>query len=289
MKYIIVSVNKVGGRVGSDTNSLFVYFELGWEMATTYLLCRRMYKEGKITQDDVIVTQKDRMFLYQSIFNNVISYDEYLTVEDNVEKIDLVEKVQGNCKNEFNLCYFGDYYTSNSDENREYKYYNEDKDIIIDFKKCDVDNLHKNEKYITFAIRKRDHASWRNMSDEWTIKLINRLKNNINIFVVGKDAERFCDNEKVKHVNLQKYATLCNNSLCVANIGPLSGIMYLPSFFSNAKHNIIFDVWGGGDVMNGYNSGHPLYLAKCVRYSKSNFIIDKRDADDIANFILKEI
>jgi len=291
-KYIIVSVNKSEGRVGNDSNSLLMYFELGWEMVTTHLLCKRYYKEGKISKDDVIVTQKDRKFLYQSVFNNVISYEEYLEIKksnQDISELNLVEKVLESCKNYFNLCYFEEYYTSNNNQNREYKYFNEDKEIITDFLKCDTTAIHNNKKYICFGIRKRDHASFRNMSDEWSFRLINELKNYINIFVVGKDSERFCDGVKVKHVNLQEYASLCSDPLCIANIGSLSGIMFIPGFFSKAKYNIIVDFGGSGDAENGYNSGHPLYLAKCVRYSESKFIINENNVRNIARIVLSEL
>lgn len=268
MRYIIVSKNEKDGKIGNDSGSLNIYFELGWEMVTTYFLSKRLYKENKIFDDDIIVTQKDRMFLYESIFKNVISYEQFKNRNNNEPVIDLVSFASYS-----DYRYFKKYYSENNDENRKYLYFEEDRDVNINFKKIDTSNLHNNKKYVCVAIRKRDHDNYRNMTDEWTFDIISELKKHVDkIFIVGKSTEYFQTDDKVKHVNLQEFASLCNDELCIANIGSLSGIMFIPAIFSKAKYNAIIDFTGKNELKTGYMYGNPLLMAKCIRYSNSKFI-----------------
>lgn len=277
--YYIASKNFLEGKIGSDACAFELYFELGWEMVTTHFIVKRYIKTGIIKNDDVIVTQEDRKFLYEGVFNNVISYKEFIKL-GNVPSIDLVKYIQ-------RMTYFTEYFytTDNPLVNGDYRHFEDDYNEITNFKKS---NISENEPYVCLLVRKRDHDKYRNINDDFAKQLINILP--YKIFICGKGTEYLCDNIKTFHISLQDFATLCNNEKCIANIGTLSGGMFIPAIFSKAKYNITIDVGGKHELMDGIKYNNPLFLSKSIRFSKSEFIDLELDENTISiiNKIMKQ-
>jgi len=275
MRYIIVSKATLEGKIGSDAQDFNKYHELGWEMVTTRFMLNRMKNEGKIGPGDIVVTQRDRMFLYENNFS-VMAFDDFVELEKRYvpESIDLVRQVQLK----------GDRHTWNDftldiGPSRKYKFMEEDRELNTTFEKADIMS---DEPYVCLSIRKRGHESCRNMRDEYANNLIKEIKKYINkIYVVGKGCESF---EGTQYVTLQEYATLCNSEKCVANIGSVSGAMFIPTMFSKAKYNIIIDINAGFN--DGVKRGDPLFMANCVRYTDSEYIIlDSNDELNLEKYL----
>lgn len=281
MKYIIASKGVRQGKQGDDSSSLQQYFELGWEMTTSHFLVKRMLKENKIEKDDIIVTQKDRIFLYDHL-HKTISCDDFDKITEKKQYVDLVSYISSK-----GFPFFTDFYTPDGLD-KAYKFFEEDKEINTSFHKLDVTHLHNNNPFICLAIRKRDHCGHRNMDDGFAKELLTALKTEVDtIFIGGKGSENFCDNVRTKYVSLQEFASLCNEPNCLVNVGSLTGIMYLPLMFSRAKYNIIIDLGcrTSREFDIGLNIGHPLLMAKCIRYSNSIFVKNERNIPEIIELI----
>ena len=99
--YYIVGKKTVDGTLASDSTSgtLSEYFELGWEYAVSHLYIKYLYSIGKLNKDDTIVTLKDRMFLYQGFWPNVMSYENFIHTKINNHQInDICNEIQSSNK-----------------------------------------------------------------------------------------------------------------------------------------------------------------------------------------------
>src|SRR5437764_14714380 len=76
-RYVIAGKDLKAGVPGSDSADSDQYFELGWEVSTTYLQVVYGRKTGTFTDKDIIVTASGREFLYTSSFSTVIPYREF--------------------------------------------------------------------------------------------------------------------------------------------------------------------------------------------------------------------
>jgi hypothetical protein len=91
-RYIVAGKDVKTGVPGSDSSSSDEYFELGWEVTTTYLQLAHGRRTGTFTDDDVVVTATGREFLYRSSFQRVISYRQFRELEIEPSRIlDLVK------------------------------------------------------------------------------------------------------------------------------------------------------------------------------------------------------
>jgi len=214
MKYYIVGKKIKEGIIGNDgMGILSEYFELGWEYAVTHLTIKRMFVEGRLDKEDVIVTLKDRMFLYNSFWDNVMSFEEFNSKNITENVIDICELVERSPDDFLPKVV-----------NNKYIHWDSDIDVIKNIGYVDVSHLPINEPYCCLHLRYRQWADFRNLSKDIWFKIIEKIKiSGIKIFVFGKGSESFGDNQNVFHVNLDEYVSLLNNKNCKFFIGTMSG------------------------------------------------------------------
>jgi len=227
--YYIVGKKINEGIIGDDGwGDLSRYFELGWEYAVTHLHIKHMYNEGKLKPEDIIVTIKDRMFLYTGFWKNVISIDDFIKIPNKTnDVIDL-------CENAGNLL--------PRTKDGKYEYFYSDLDIIknIDYK--NIDHLPTKEKFCCLHLRYRDWANFRNLDISIWLRIIEKLKQkNKKIFIFGKTTNHLCDNDTIFYVDLDEYASLLHHNNCDFLIGTVSGGSLVGQIFSNKNctNNII--------------------------------------------------
>jgi hypothetical protein len=260
----------VGKDHDKEMNSnLSTYWELGWEVATMHLLVKRKLKEGEIKQEDTIVTRSGLEFLYSNVFKNVINYSTFLENHSNEEKIEMLN--QG-----YNMGYssdnsYSEFYVDNNNKNL-YKYYEEDRDFILNIKTIDCEHLHENKEYCVVVYRQRPHDSYRNSNLEFYKNLIDTLKTKYSkIFVAGIGSELFCNNNDIVYVNLQEYTSLINSNLCKLLVTPLTGLYILAILYSKSENAVLLDHNDSEVFSLQHSKNHFVGIGFCIKYSTSNW------------------
>lgn len=269
--YIIAGHHRNKGIRGDDSNTLHGYWELGWECSGSNVLIKDMLFRGKISKQDIIVTRAGREFFYSSLFDEVISYEEFLSRNIPESQIlDLTKEIMEKTM---------------MPENRSL-FHNVDKDTVCNF---DLDNNIR-EKYniqgsfFVYCLRMRDHCSHRNMYVDVAIEVIRRLQTQYNLrgFVVGQGAEKFCEQNNTEYLDLRDFASLMRLRECSFCIAPLSGIAHVSNYCGHDRmHNFIFDQ--GGEKMRAGQDNHPLYLGELTNYrqTKNIFTMGHESVDKI--------
>ena len=261
MKYIIASKGYVDGLQQCSGQSQ--YTELGYELIISYMYIKHLINTHQLTQDDVIVTKKDREFLYQQDHPNVINFDDYLKLSPPKEDIiDLVELLISDPS----LSWLAENYNKET-----YKYKVEDYNLIRSFKKSNI--TIPDEPYACLAIRKRAGANWRDTPDMFASIVINDIKPLFKkIFIFGNNIESFCDFNITFPIILQDFATLSENKNCAICISHVSGIIYIPYIFSNAKSiHMVSNQYS--QLMTDMNNGNPMWFSKNTYFAPSKYYV----------------
>jgi len=267
-KYIVSGKHTTTGTIGNDSPTLDNYFELGWELGIVQFLIKSRLLDGTISNTDIIVTRKDREFIYTNYFDKVIDWETFITEktdEDTVEYINswLLDVLRENLKE---------------------KHY--ESDI------CNFDNIQNIEKrynitdnFIIFCVRMRDHCDFRNSNIDTIRQVISHLEHILNIkaFIVGNGAE-ILETDKTKHINLRQFSSLLSSRKCKICISPMSGLVHITNFSGHDELvNIIFD------HNNEHDNSHSLLMGDNINYKKVKniFITEQETFDNILEHILK--
>jgi len=285
--YIIAGCNTKNGTIGDDSARGEEYFELGWELVLTRL-CVVSGLKSKLfdPEKDTIVTINTRQFLYSGLFKNVISYQEFLTLNvDKNQVYDLTLDV-GNwvVYNKLDTT-ANKLWTSQKDFiNSNYLYTLKDTPEIGKFNLIDTKNILKdNNDFCCMVVRKRDHVPGRGLSDQQLIDCFNRLYDKkYTTYIMGKSAESYENKEKnIYHISLQEMTSLINDPNCKGLITPLSGGGMI-RFFTGVCPMITFDMTGH------YSDTHPLMWGNPINFtglSSSNWKLVRGYEPNILNFI----
>ena len=294
MKYIIAGKNEAAGKVGNDSSQLGTYFELGWEVVGSRLDAIKLLKTGKLINDETtIVTVEDRMFMYTSIFKNVISWDEFKTLNKSLNKVDDWTAQQNfSFLNTNNSNEFWENNDNSVQANSRYSRYEEDYDEITNgFTKNDsfLKSLSDDETFYVACLRFRDHCNFRSSPVEWWTALLNKIVSETNkrIFLIGHGSENFEKNDMMKHVSrLQDYVTLIQDPRCRAVIAQSTGTCGLA--FSASKAPVH---WIDHANVSFINENNPVMGGTCAFFLKSPvYRYSSTDIDEIGiNKILSRI
>jgi hypothetical protein len=287
MRYIITGKNTVSGTKGNDSADLAIYFELGWEVVGSRLDAIKLLKTGALSNDDTtIVTVNDRKFMYSAIFNNVISWEEFLGRVNlrNIKMFDTVEDWTQTRQFSF-LNPNGDFeFWENRDAsvlaNSKYSRYEQDYNEIVDgFEKngAILEELEEDESYYVACLRFRDHCEFRSSPMMWWNQLLDRMieETGKKIFLVGAGAENFVKSNKVKHVpRLQDYVTLIQDSRCKAVIAQSTGTLVLALTATKAPLH-----WVDHANVSFINENNAVMGGTCARFLQTDLY--RYGADDI--------
>jgi hypothetical protein len=218
MIYYIVGKKALEGTLTSDSanGTLSEYFELGWEYIASHFRIKLLYVNRVLNPDDVIVTLKDRMFLYSGFWNNVMPFEDfsYEKVGSDDVVVDLCDIIDSN--REAFLPLLG--------VDNKYVHWNEMIDVLTNIDYKSLPHLNTKDEYCCIHIRYRGWATHRNTSADFWHKLIEEVTSTgINVYVFGKEAEKFANSKNVIHVSLEEYASLLNNKKCKFIVGGMSG------------------------------------------------------------------
>ena len=265
MNYIITAKNVYAGNSIDDVANPLLVTEIATELIITRLYLIMMLQEKKINKNDCIVTVDERKCLYTNIFENVISYKDF--IKKDVKCIDLLQS------NMFDMMSAGPVKERIIPYLPFYQNWERDKDIIKNIELSSMGGYDLSKPFICLVIRKRKAWTEKNMTDKFWIDLINKLKeNNIKTFVFGKDTESFCDFENTIYVkNYQDWCTLVTNKNCKHVTSTMTGGVYPCLIFgdSNIKMSLIDNTH-----LMANHSWDPSFYHDCINFSKIkiNFI-----------------
>lgn len=266
MKYFIVGQDAAKGTLEDDVTDTKPYFELGWEVVTTHFDVKRMKRTKLINPErDTLVTCSGREFLYRAEFNQVIDYKRFsqMCISPRDECVSLMEKYSNG---RISIEYFN---TDTHSPVSRYRFLEEDQKIIQSVELVDIAPIHRGRPYCCFLIRKRGHGAYRNMPDEVSRLVLNKLKTKYEtVFIVGHGAEHFHDPPCVIQVDLCTYASLIRDELCDLIIGTMTGTMQLAAILSKAKTCIVMLNYDDYDIKE---TNHPVCLGPCITLSRSTF------------------
>jgi len=274
MKYYIVGKTSEKGPTYDDSGDLNSYYEFGWELMVTHIRVKKMKHLGIFKDEDVVVTTNDdRKYLYERNFKKVISWNEFLKIEDEDKiVIDLVnDSVSGSY--EFDLPEI-----NNVELN----------DILKSFvKNTNIISKIVDKKYVCLQFRKRVWCAERNIDEDFFKDLVNffTVEQNLDVYIMGLDGDVFCDNKKSFYVNLEEFTTLINNSNCLLFYSGMSGPAHLSYFFGHKKLLHIVNSVGGPRPSHLQN--HPLYMGDIYNLTGVDVKIlpNKLEVSDFNNFI----
>ena len=162
--YIVVSKEVKHGDYLNDSSSINEYFELGWEVGFTHLDLKFLLSKGVANKDDIIVTHSGREFLYEKLFNNVITWEEFEKLDkNNVDILDLVENSINNFFNDNLPSQFGQTKTHYHDKKLIWDGEYINKEILFSFNHSDLSTYNIEKEFVCIQYRKRNHCPHRNL------------------------------------------------------------------------------------------------------------------------------
>lgn len=263
MKYIIVSKNEAAGTSSNDVANPLVVTEIATELIITRLYLLDQLSIGAVSVDDTVVCVEERKCLYTNIFKNVISWDEFKTLQltPSDERIDYLE---GGLFNQL---------AAGSVDSRLipylpfYQNYERDKHLINNVDFVEIDPQKTSKPFVSLVIRKRGAWPEKNMSDSFWSDVIDKLSsNNIPTFIFGKETDVFCKYENTHYVsNYQEWCSVVAHPNCKHVGSTMTGGVYPLLIFGNreAKMTIIDNT----NLMATY-SYDPSFYNPCINFSK---------------------
>jgi hypothetical protein len=261
MKYYILgkSENFTATR-NSDSNLLEKYWELGWEIGTSRIIIIKKLLSNEISNEDTtIVTLRDRMFFYESIFKNVIAYEDFINMNHSDMEI---------------ITYPSDYnFIINNDNSVDML----DKNLIekiLDTEKEIIPNAENN--FFIIHYRERPWGGNRNVSIDDYFAIIEKIINmGYDFFIYGKNANSIGEKYGKNELTLSQANTYLSSDKCIGFIGPLSGGSMIALLSHKGKHHILdFSRSNLNDNILYHGDASNFIGAEIINYNNINQVLE---------------
>lgn len=262
-KYIICAKEMYSGTSTNDAASALQVTEIATELVITRLYCLMMLNDGTISKTDTIVTASERKCLYENIFDNVIDWNTYTTLNTSGNKIiDLLSR------DIFNSLSSGQVKDRLIPYLPFYQNWDRDKNNIQDIHFSSLKEYDVSDKFICLLIRTRSAWPEKNLSKEYWKKLIKVLEDqNIKVFVFGKETEEYAT-EKTEYVkNFRDWCSIVNNSNCKQIISTITGGVYPAFICGTDKINLV--IIDNLDLVKKYGYD-PSWYNDCINFTNVN-------------------
>jgi hypothetical protein len=249
-RYIVAGKDLKTGIPGSDSSDSAEYFELGWEVTTTYLQIVHGRGTGLFTDFDIVVTATGREFLYRSSFSTVITYSEFRQLDSAPARVlDLVRWTSD--------LYSGDTWLRKLRIRSLYLRWFHVWRYRIRYRRFrtglpmaapPLDAFRVEDPFFCVCIRFRDHQPQRNLSKEYLESLLDALSDT-RCYLVGFGAESLIRHPSHRVCTLAEFAALVRLPNCKAVIGTMSGPMQLAQMIHANRLAVIdlddhYRLWG---------------------------------------------
>jgi hypothetical protein len=196
--------------------------------------------------------------MYESIFQNVISYEDFSNMDHSQ-----IEVITSLTEHDYII------------ENYMYPVDMSDKNLIekiLDTKKEVIDN-NLSKPFFMIHYRERPWCSYRNITQNDYIKIIEKIKNSgFDFFVYGKNSSLIGKNYGKEELTLSQANTYLSHDNCVGLVGPLSGGSMISLLSCKKTHHVL-------DVGFQNRNDHPLYHGIATNFIGAN-IINYNNVDD---------
>jgi len=212
---------------------------LGHEIHMSRFVLFDMLVQNVISINDIIVTLKDRLFLYTKIFPNCIDDISFMNMDKTKYEIINLSLITGSDIHVNRNAIYETYNHKVLD-----KFYTQDFKLLLNnIEYCDINyDYNYNKDYIVI------HQRY-NCNIDKLIKLIEKIneKNNVNIVI-------FNNNKSFLELKLQKY----NNLIYIDNLQVYAS--FLNSYQTKYKCKLFISEWSGGGQISQYTyDGKILY------------------------------
>jgi hypothetical protein len=266
MKYIITAKEMAIGVSNDDIASPLKVTEIATELVITRLACLMMLKDNKISKNDTIVTNSDRFCLYENVFDNVVSWKEFCSMDvDKSSVIDLLSHLV-----------FPNLHLKNNKNQKIpylpfYKHWERDKEEITNINFGDLSSYDLDHEFVALVIRTR--AAWpeKNLPEDYWKNLIKKLSDRgKKVLVFGKETDVYA-NENTQHVSTFKdWCGIVNHPNCESVISTITGGVYPVFVCGNPKLKLI--IIDNLDLVKIYGND-PSWYNECINFTKIQKII----------------
>lgn len=229
--YNVVPKVIIAGRTNSTAVSprLDEHTELGWEVVYTHLKIKYLLHKGIINSKTIIVTVPGREFLYNKVFETV------LTSEPQTKKpiLDLTRELQRYSTSPRSIKYL----SFQSPDHKCIAKYNFESGYDLR-STINLPIIRHEPGYICATYRKREWGSQRNADSTYFLTLLELAKRHI-VYLVGLESKPFCNGTTIIYTPLAEWLSLSTSQHCKAVIGTATGTMLLVWLLSNRPFYIL--------------------------------------------------
>ena len=260
MKYIITAKEMADGVSNNDIANPLKVTEIATELVITRLACLMMLKDGKVNKSDTIVTNSDRLCLYENIFDNVISWRDFCSTD--VDKSSVIDLLAESVFSRLHL---------RMGKNQKipylpfYKHWERDKEEITNINFGDISSYNLNNKFVALLIRTRGAWPVKNLPEDYWRDLIKRLSDEgKKVLVFGKETDIYA-NENTQYVSsFRDWCGIVNHPNCESVISTITGGVYPVFVCGNPKLKLI--IIDNLDLVKVYGND-PSWYNNCINFT----------------------
>jgi hypothetical protein len=261
-KYVITAkgIDDVNsGNYTFDTGTPITQTEAATELIINRLGVIDYLNRGIIDEDTIVVTLKERTFLYENIFKSVEVYDSSKIYENCLDLVTGGKLVE--------LCKTLPYKPF-------YQNYERDKNNIL--------NINYNEsiiksdlpEFIICIPRLKNSDLRRNLNQSYWIDFIDKVKEKYDLVIVFGKGNENITGKNVKYVDtLKDYCSYLHHPNCKNVVSTISGVCQYVQFFGNVNKDTILTMIDNNNLIKIYGDD-PSYFHPCINFTnvKINYI-----------------
>jgi len=261
-KYVITAkgiddVNSGNFTFGTGTPT--TQTESATELIINRLAVIDYLNRGIIDEDTIVVTLKERTFLYENIFKSVEVYDSNKIYDD------CLDLVTDDKLNEL---------SKTLPYKPFYQNYERDKSNILNINYNDTIINSILPEFIVCIPRLKNSDIRRNLNQLYWIDFIDKVKEKYDLIIVfGKGNENLIG-ENVKYVDtLKDYCSYLHHPNCKNVVSTISGPCHYVQHFGNVNNDTILTMIDNRNLIKKYGDD-PSYFHPCINFTnvKINFI-----------------
>ena len=267
MRYIITAKEIAEGTSRSDIASPLKVTEIATELVMTRLTCIMMLKSNAISEDDTIVTNKDRLCLYQNIFRNTISWKDFQQISPHPgDKI--IDLLSNKIFSRLHL---------RMGRNQKipylpfYEHWERDKEEITNINFSDLTNYDLAGEFVALLIRTRKAWPEKNLPEPYWRELIGELESQgKKVLVFGKETEKYASSTVQCVSNFRDWCGIVKHSNCKSVVSTITGGVYPVFICGNPNLKLI--IVDNLDLVKDFGYD-PSWYNDCINFTKIQKII----------------
>ncbi len=261
-KYVITAkgIDDVNsGNFTFDSGTPITQTESATELIINRLAVIDYLNRGIIDEDTIVVTLKERTFLYENIFKSVEIYDSNKIYDD------CLDLVTDDKLNEL---------SKTLPYKPFYQNYERDKSNILNINYNDSIINSILPEFIVCIPRLKNSDVRRNLNQLYWIDFINKAKERYDLIVVFGKGNENITGENVKYVDtLKDYCSYLHHPNCKNVVSTISGPCHYVQHFGNVNKDTILTMIDNRNLIKKYGDD-PSYFHPCINFTnvKINFI-----------------